>query len=883
MKGLRLILLLCSVLYGQMVFAQTGKLSGKVTDASGVTLIGVTVALPGTQLGAVTDTEGYFAILRIPPGTYSVRFSYIGYQALIISGVRVNSNQTTTQNATLREETLQGGEVTVVAERPIVDVSQTSSMTSLSKEDIAVLPVQNIGEIVNLQAGVVDGHFRGGRQGEVQYQVDGVSVNNPYNNSSSLELDRSLLQEVQVISGTFDAEYGQAMSGVVNAVLRSGDLDRFEVNLETFGGSYYSTAENAYTKANRFPHLDKISPLNQRNLQASVSGPFIRNTTFLVSGQHLANDGYLFGERRFLPSDRSDLEQRTFNPTGDGAVVPMNFSYESNLLAKVSNRSLKNIKLEYQAITNWIKRKYYNDAWRLNPEGVKTPRQFSIVHGLNITHTLSDKRFYELTFRQNRFDYKDMLFEDLENPLYLDWGRPQSDSNYEDGAVVQGADLGRFIQTTDALVAKGAYTDQITKAHLLKLGFEFMRSNISFGAPGIIAETNVGGVQVLLPRTDLPEAKTTDFSPIQGSIFAQDRVEWGDLRIRGGVRLEYFDARTTVPSELRNPANAITGAPASTPKATTVKLALAPRLGISFPILDRASVFFSYGHFYQMPGLGQLFQNADYSVLKDLQAGGISYGVMGNPDLKPEFTTQYEFGFKSALNRDLGLDLSLFYKDIRDLLGVEFVQTFTAAEYARLTNVDFGGVRGFTLSLDQRTASGLNASVDYTLQIAVGNSSDPRETANRAAAGEDPRPRQVAFNWDQRHTLNGSLTWFKANNFNLTTILRFGSGQPFTPELGSTFGSDLEPNSGRKANFFLLDVRAEKYFKLGKWNATGFVRAFNLTDEHAVNGFVFANTGSPYYSLTPEANRSQLRNPGRFSQPRRIEVGLTLRGVFKKG
>ena len=91
---------------------------------------------------------------------------------------------------------------------------------------------------MNLQAGVVEGHFRGGRLGEVQYQVDGVAVNNAFDNKSAFTIDRSILQEVQVISGTFDAEYGQAMSGVVNAVLRTGG-EKFQWDGEAFAGGYY--------------------------------------------------------------------------------------------------------------------------------------------------------------------------------------------------------------------------------------------------------------------------------------------------------------------------------------------------------------------------------------------------------------------------------------------------------------------------------------------------------------------------------------------------------------------------------------------------------------------------------------------------------------------
>ncbi|MBX2821748.1 MAG: TonB-dependent receptor, partial [Rhodothermaceae bacterium] len=220
------------------------------------------------------------------------------------------------------------------------------------------------------------------------------------------------------------------------------------------------------------------------------------------------------------------------------------------------------------------------------------------------------------------------------------------------------------------------------------------------------------------------------------------------------------------------------------------------------------------------------------------------------------------------------------YKDIRDLLGVEFVQTYTAAEYARLTNIDFGGVRGFTVALDQRGLGPVSVSLDYTLQNATGNASDPRETANRAAAGEDPRPRQIPFNWDQRHALNGTLVLYKPDNFALTAIVRFASGQPYTPTLSTGFGADLEGNSGRKPNYTILDFRAEKFFNLRGLQWTAFLRVFNVLDEHFSNGFVFSDTGSPYYTLIPAQQRNP--NPGRLNPPRRIELGISLRGGIKR-
>jgi outer membrane receptor protein involved in Fe transport len=251
---------------------------------------------------------------------------------------------------------------------------------------------------------------------------------------------------------------------------------------------------------------------------------------------------------------------------------------------------------------------------------------------------------------------------------------------------------------------------------------------------------------------------------------------------------------------------------------------------------------------------------------------------MGNPDLKPEFTALYEFGFKAALTADLGVDVNLFYKDIRDLLGVAFQSTYTAAEYARFTNVDFGHVRGFTLSLDQRRLGPLSVAIDYTYQEALGNSSDPRETANRAAAGEDPRPRQVPLNWDQRHTLNVSVLLSQAERYALTGILRLASGQPYTPTLGSGFGAELEPNSGRKPSAVLIDVQAEKYFRLAGLPLVLFARVFNVLDTHYFNGFVFADTGSPFYTLNPIAQRNP--DPARLYPPRRVEFGIRLQGSW---
>ena len=214
----------------------TGRLEGRVTDEHGAALPGATVSLVGAPLGAVSDADGHYTILNIPAGVYGVRFNLIGYRPVLVDKQVVSADENVTLDMKLAESPVELKEVVVVAKPPVVDVSLTSNVAKVTRSEIAKLPVQELQDIVNLQAGVVDGHIRGGRAGEVQYQVDGMTVNNVYDNQSSLKLDRSLLEEVQVISGTFDAEYGQAMSGVVNAVLRRAATEHTQWSGEVLAG-----------------------------------------------------------------------------------------------------------------------------------------------------------------------------------------------------------------------------------------------------------------------------------------------------------------------------------------------------------------------------------------------------------------------------------------------------------------------------------------------------------------------------------------------------------------------------------------------------------------------------------------------------------------------
>ena len=869
------ILFLLALAWPTIVLAGiTGKIAGRVTDAKKEPLPAANVVVAGTTLGAAADVDGYYAILNVPPGRYDLQFRLVGFRSTTVKGVQVTVNNTTTIDAVLEDESITTEAVVVTAKRPVVDVGLTSTVATISTSEIKALPVQELQDIVNLQAGVVDGHFRGGRADEVQYQVNGVSVNNVFDNKSSVRIDRSLIQEVQVITGTFDAEYGQAMSGVVNTVLKSGG-ESFEVNAEALSGGFVYPAGG-------LRNLDfTLRPTSMQNYQVSVSGPTgLPHTFFLLDGRRYMFDDYLWGKRVFSSTDSSDFQRVIPRPTGDGAALPLSYSREWSGLGKITNTSIPGVEISYQLLANSIEGRGLGGAfsWRVNPDGAKTQRTLSLIHGIDWTQTVSSSMFYTISVRQNYFRYTDWVYDDFYDPGYARAGQSKSFSDLYYGASVQGVDYGRYEQRTNTSLVKASVTSQVSRSHQLKAGGEFQVSDLKFGTAGTLTFLDVNGRQTLVrfvdQPPDYPGVKT--YYPKSGAFYVHDMIEWNDLTIRAGVRFEYFDAHATLPSDLSNPADSIPGAPRSYQRWATKKFSVSPRFGLSYPITARSSIFFSYGHFYQLPALGDMFGNADYSRLARIQAGAVDYGVLGNPDVKPERTVQYEFGYKNAITDFLGLSLNLFYKDIRDLLGVEFIDTYTDAQYARLTNVDFGNVVGVTVSLDQRRIGLLSSTIDYTWQMATGNSSDPRETATLAAAGNDPRPRQVPLNWDQRHTLNVTLQLSEPNNFSVSAIIKYASGQPYTPALGSGFGSAIETNSGRKPNGLVVDMRAEKSFALEGVGFNLFARVFNLFNTTYFNGSVFPTTGSPDYSLVPTSDRNSLADPTRYLSPRRIEVGISM-------
>ncbi|MHB2148977.1 TonB-dependent receptor [Calditrichota bacterium LG25] len=265
MKNLITALAIVHILWFTVFSGTTGKLAGVVTDAqTGQALAGVNVYLDGTSLGASTDGDGFYSILNIPPGRYTVVATYVGYKVFKAHNVKIDIDLTTTLHIKLQEAILEGETVVVVSERPVVTPDVSNSQLNMEIQSIEIMPVKTVEEVLTLQAGIELGSegilIRGGSANQTVFMLDGQALNDERGNVPPTTFSFSALKELQVQTGGFNAEYGQARSGIVNVVTREGPRDHYSgvIALQIrppapkhFGPSIY----DPYSYFNR-PYLD---------------------------------------------------------------------------------------------------------------------------------------------------------------------------------------------------------------------------------------------------------------------------------------------------------------------------------------------------------------------------------------------------------------------------------------------------------------------------------------------------------------------------------------------------------------------------------------------------------------------------------------------------
>lgn len=227
-----LVCILSVALPAATAFAQSGKIAGTVTDAStGETLPGVNVVIDGTTQGAVTDVDGYYVILNVSPGTYALRASYVGHTPLVKENVRVNIDLTTNVDFQLQEATVGMDEVIIAAERPIVQRDVSANVANLSAQQMEDLPITSVEGVLGLQAGIEPGlQVRGGGLDQIGFIVDGMSMRDGRDNTPFTGISYTAIEEMQVQTGGFSAEYGNVRSGLINVVTKEGPRDHYSID-----------------------------------------------------------------------------------------------------------------------------------------------------------------------------------------------------------------------------------------------------------------------------------------------------------------------------------------------------------------------------------------------------------------------------------------------------------------------------------------------------------------------------------------------------------------------------------------------------------------------------------------------------------------------------
>lgn len=870
---------------GGVLGQTTGKISGRITDFStGNPLPGVNLIIPGTFLGAATDPDGYYYLINLPPGEYDIQVSMIGYKPVLVKDVRVSVNRTTPLDLELEQSVIEGESVLVEVERISVKKDQTGSIKNVSAEDIAVLPIENISEIIGMQAGVVEGHFRGGRLTEVSYMIDGIQVDEIYDgNSSAIDIQPEAVQDFEVITGTFNAEYGRAMSGVVNAVTREGS-ERFSASVSAANGNFITKNKDIFIglRDNEFNR--------NQDYKFQLSGPLLsERISFFTNFRYQDNKNHLNGLRLFNVTDVSnyyvDEPMMWYSQmSGDSAYVSLNGSRNLSALAKLTFKIFSKIKFSLLYSMNDDVWSGYNHIFKYNPDGMASNYRVSKLYAFQLNHMLSNKLFYELKLSRTDSYYGWYLYED---PLDVNYIHDRYLDSYGPGFFTGGQEKGHSERWTITDAAKADLTWQATKRHSFKTGLNYSEYTVDnkwhtirnlydgTAQQEALYEPVIYGDSTIY--ADVYEVKPTEISA-----YFQDKMEFENMVLNVGLRYDEFDPNTTVPTDRRNPANQLDLPDSMSSDYVKVKSIsqFSPRLGLAYQLGGVAVLHFSYGHFFQMPPLYSLYNN--HSLL----VGPTDYEtLMGNPELKPEKTVAYEIGLWQELFPGMGLEVSLFYKDIYNLLSTKIISTYNAIEYGLYSNKDYGNARGLEVKLDYATGN-FRTNLNYTLQYTKGNADYPTQAFDRSGDSQDPVNKFIPMSWDQRHTLNVTFG-YHAGNFGFSSTTYYNSGTPFTftPQEESTLSRiNLYPNNDYKPSRYTVDLMSYYMLNIGSLNLSFELSVYNLLDrlnEIAVNN----GTGRAYTAVIRDTDRAGhrsvfntyediIQNPSMYSAPRLIKFGV---------
>jgi outer membrane receptor protein involved in Fe transport len=420
-----LIIAVLAMFAASSVFAgTTGKIRGKVINKKSKEGIpSAPVQIEGTTMGALTGPDGEFIIINVPPKMYNLVCKPVGYVSMKVEKVEVTVDHTTPCDFALDESTIQlDKQVVVVAERDLLKLSETQNMRQLTAETIKNMPVTTVQELLKIQVGVVERqgqiHVRGGRSNEVTYMVDGVSIKDPLGGrgaaDQAMNISGSVIEDMQIIKGGYDAEYGNATSGIVTISTKAGsDVTTGSVQYHTDDLGTQILNKNSFNYDRLEFNLSGREPLLADHLLPKLGiNTFSDKLYYAISGAADKSDGYANYKQYFNTMTTRDFKTRS--------ILGL-----FNLEDRMSNAYEADVKLRWQATPKIKLVGHYRGSWtdqinfawnyRYTPATAPVSHEQSSIYSLVLTHQIDKSTFYEWTVSRFNLDHTDQP-SDPKNP-----------------------------------------------------------------------------------------------------------------------------------------------------------------------------------------------------------------------------------------------------------------------------------------------------------------------------------------------------------------------------------------------------------------------------------------------------------------------------------
>ena len=922
----------------------TGKIAGRVTNEKHEPLAGVNIRIEGQRLGGVSDEQGNYFIIGIPAGTYLVRANLLGQAPFVAENVTITPDFTTSLDVVMKTQAVEMGEVRVEAERPLLQKDATGTTRFISSQDIAKLPTRGYRDAAAQQTGIVNFQrqidnesqngntliVRGGRPNEIAYYVDGFSQQDPLTGTSSTAIGNNAIDEVVLLTGGFAPEYGRIMSGAVNVITKEGTKK-------------YSGTLESVTDALAGKWID--APATDYNIYGgSLGGPLLPghdNLTFYLSGerrwQRDRNPGYM------TPELQDFLRGQGLDP----GVKPENSSGAYAFQGKLSWQMTDKMSIKAGGLGSQDRWQEYQQTYLYNMAHMPRYLDRNQSYFGTFNHVLSSKTFWN--FGYNFFETlrkrgDGVAFDNLSE--YFNLFNPRFNSDVP-MFWRTGHTFDNYLQRNSSYWGlQTSMTSQVTPHHQFKFGGDFQRHTLryfqhyrpsrlgsDFANYGVGPDdTNWDGYGYKLvfdydPNTgevvsthlvEQNSGKDGPKHPHTWSAYAQDKFEREGVIVNAGLRYDYINVDTPA---LRNDVAPLEAGPyrdsldSADLTANKVYSRISPRLGVAFPLDEKTILRFNYGQFYQQPNLQDLYVSYRFLQYK-LQTGGYFVGF-GNPNLRPEHTTAYEVGLARQIGDRMRLDITAYYKDVKDLVEITNIPTAPGAlskQFTSFRNTDFATIKGVDVGYTMRKLNHISGSVNYSLSFAQGTGSVSNSHGNIAWTASNPPHQTAPLDFDQRHKLSFNFDFALARgegpmwrglkplqDLGINFLYNVASGTPYTPTdvynevtLANVSTQPAGPINSRYGPWTQsLDVKATRGFPVGGTRVEGFVwvlNAFNTRNVYTVytssgsaqnTGWLDTNDGRDYL-LNASQNgidgRQQyllaVGNPTFYGNPRLVRFGV---------